>query len=119
MRREGTPTRLYGDDELAVLWLVRGRAELALSSEGVWARSGRQGEELEWKELAQVQGVPATRAGTTVLVQLFLDDGRARSIGPFARAEAARWLAACRQAAVEHGERALPLDGADGFALAR
>ncbi len=115
--RGSQPTRLWGDDQLAVLWLVRGRDELALSSDGVWAKRARHGEELEWRELAQVQAIPARRDGTSVLVQLFLRDGRARSLGPFARAEAARWLAACRSAADEHGQVTLPLQDAEGFAL--
>ena len=111
-------TRLYGDDELRVLWLTRGREELAVSSLGLWFRSGRRTAELVWTEVDQLQVEPVgRRAEGFVFVEVFPGGGKPCSVGPFAAPEATRWLRACREAAQEHGERTLDLDGAEGFAL--
>jgi hypothetical protein len=111
--------KLYGDDELRVLWLTRGKQELALSVEGLWLRTGRRSAELVWDELDQIQ---ATRVGQPwmaprVRVEVFRTDGSAYTVGPFPSAAAERWLRACAQAAAEHGETLLPV--ADGIGFAR
>jgi len=108
--------RLYGDDELQVLWLTRGRHELALSSDGIWLRRGRHNVEFTWAELNQVQGVDVHRAGR-IRIEVFDQHGHSYGVGPFPGAQAQRWLLACLQAAVAAGQHPLRLDGAEGFAF--
>lgn len=117
----GTPanrTRLHAEGDLRVLWLSAGRSELALSVEGLWLRRGRRETELRWEEIQQIQASPTAglRRGT-VRIEVFTRDGNADALGPFSRAPAERWLQACAQAAMEHGETPLPLHGTTGFAL--
>lgn len=117
----GTPanrTRLHAEGDLRVLWLSAGRSELALSVEGIWLRRGRKQTELRWEEIQQVQAAPSggPRRGT-VRIEVFRRDGAADALGPFSRAPAERWLQACAQAALEHGENPLPLHATLGFAL--
>ena len=119
------PARLFGDDELRVLWLVRGRQELALSSDGIWLRSGRLGLDLTWDEVEQVQGVPLGRKenGAAMRIEVFrapVNDrkvGPVHTIGPFPGPESQRWLRACAEAALDAGRSPVPLEGASGFAL--
>lgn len=111
-------TRLHAEGDLRVLWLTAGRSELALSVQGVWLRRGRRESELRWEEIQQVQAVaaPGLRRGS-VRVEVFTPDGSVHALGPFGRAPAERWIAACAQAATEAGQAPLPLEGATGFAL--
>lgn len=111
-------TRLHAEGDLRVLWLSAGRSELALSVEGLWLRRGRREAELRWEEIQQVQAVPTPgpRRGV-VRIEIFDRAGGVDALGPFSRAPAERWLQACAQAATEHGEQPLPLQGATGFAL--
>lgn len=113
-------TRLHAEDDLRVLWLSAGRSELAVSVEGLWLCKGRRESDLRWHEVQQVQAVEATglRRGS-VRIEVFRTDGGVQVLGPFARAPAERWLQACGDAAREHGEQPLPLEGATGFALAQ
>lgn len=117
----GTPakrTRLHAEGDLRVLWLSAGRSEVALSVEGLWLRRGRRERELRWEEIQQIQAVPAAgpRRGL-VRIEVFDRNGGVETLGPFARAPAERWISACAQAATEHGEHPLGLQGATGFAL--
>jgi hypothetical protein len=113
-----TRTRLHAEPDLRVLWLCAGKSELALSEQGLWLRRGRREAELVWREIRQVQAVAGSVAGQGALrVEIFRRDGGAHVLGPFDRPPAERWLEACGEAAAEHGERPLPLQGAMGFAL--
>lgn len=114
--------RLYGDDELRVLWLSSGRREAALSADGVWLRTRRRTAELQWAELDQVQCTPVgllPSRSAQARLDVFTVDGSVYAVGPFPRPLAERWVRACAHAASEHGERVLSLEGAAGFALAR
>jgi hypothetical protein len=110
-------TRLYAETDLAVLWLVRGRCELALSSDGIWLRQGSRRAELVWDEIEQVQVVHRAGDGPHQdRVEVFPVDGGCHVVGPFARRATVQWVRAA--AAVTPSERELlPLDGAVGFAL--
>lgn len=111
-------TRLYGDNELRVLWLTRGREELAVSSGGLYFRSGRRRSELTWDEVAQLQLSPVgRRAQGSALIEVFPRSGRPCAIGPFAGPEAERWLQTCREAAQAAPAPTVDLDGAVGFAV--
>lgn len=116
-RKRGTQLRAEGD--LRVLWLTAGRSELALSVEGVWLRRGRTEAELPWAVIQQLQAVsvngPSRRR--KVRIELFRRDQGFQTLGPFDRAPAERWVQAAADAAREHGEQTLPLEGALGFAL--
>lgn len=113
-------TRLHAEGDLRVLWLTAGRSELALSVQGLWLRRGRRQAELRWDEMQQVQAVPASgpRRGS-VRIEVFDTDGDVHVLGPFARAQAERWLSACVEAATEAGRQPLALEGATGFAIHR
>lgn len=111
--------RLYGDDELRVLWLTMRRQELALSVDGVWLRSGRRTADLAWEDIEQIQmsAVGARWLAPRVRIEIFSRDGRTHTVGPFPSAAAERWMRACAQAATEHGELLTAVSGGDGFAL--
>lgn len=119
MARRSRVARLYGDDDLRVLWLTLGRQELALSVEGIWVRGGRRAVELAWSEVDQIQATPVGGRvmSSRVRVEVFTVEGPIHTAGPFPTPAAERWLRACAQAATEHGERLVPLDGAMGFAV--
>lgn len=110
-------TELWTDPELRVLWLTRRNQELALSLDGMWLRRRRRTAELVWEEIAQVQAVPSRALAKGVRIEVFLRNSHVHAVGPFPRLLATRWIAACAEAAREHGERPLRLDGAEGFAL--
>lgn len=116
-RTRGTQLRAEGD--LRVLWLTAGRSELALSVEGVWLRRGRTEAELAWAAIQQLQAVAVTGPSRQrkVRIELFRRDSGFFALGPFERAPAERWVQAAAEAAREHGEKTLPLEGAIGFAL--
>jgi len=116
----GRRTKLHAEADLRVLWLVAGSSELALSVEGLWLSKGRNGTELRWEDIQQVQAVAVTglHRRKDVRIEVFRTDGDVHALGPFARAPAERWLQACAEAAEEHGAQPLPLAGALGFALA-
>jgi hypothetical protein len=116
-RTRGTQLRAEGD--LRVLWLTAGRSELALSVEGVWLRRGRAEAELPWAAIQQLQAVAVSGPGRQrkVRIELFRRDGTFQALGPYDRAPAERWIQAAAEAAREHGEATLPLEGALGFAL--
>lgn len=110
-------TDLWTDPELRVLWLTRRSQELALSLDGIWLRRRRREAELVWEEIAQVQVTSSFGLSKGVRIEVFLPNSGVHSVGPFPHVLASRWIAACAQAAHEHGQRPLALDGADGFAL--
>jgi len=108
-------SRLSLDEELGVLWLARGTQELALSDAGLWLHSGRHETELTWDEIDQVQLSPAR--GDEARVEVFVTDGAVSVVGPFPVAEGEHWVKAAATRASQAGRRALPLDGAVGFAV--
>jgi hypothetical protein len=107
--------RLYRDDELEVLWLVAGRHELALSSEGVWVRAGRRSADLPWSQLEQVQQSGLRRERCRI--ELFAVGGASYALGPFPSRFAEQWLRAAGDAAHRAGRGPLPIEGGVGFAL--
>lgn len=118
MKRPAQPPaecRLSLDAELGVLWLARGPQELALSDGGLWLHSGRHEVELTWDEVDQVQLSPAR--GDEARVEVFVADGAVSVVGPFPLAEGEHWVRAAATRAAAAGLRALPLDGAVGFAV--
>jgi len=111
--------RLTVDEELRVLWLTQGSQELALSDDGVWLRSGRRAVDLEWQEIEQLQAVAirGIRSGNRRRIEIFVRDGHVHVVGPFPSTDAERWVKACARSAADGGRRALPLEGAEGFAF--
>lgn len=116
-RKRGTQLRAEGD--LRVLWLTAGRSELALSVEGIWLRRGLLEAELPWDVIQQLQAVAVNGPSRQrkVRIELFQRDDGFQTLGPFDRAPAERWVQAAADAAREHGEQTMPLEGAMGFAL--
>jgi hypothetical protein len=108
-------SRLFREDDLGVLWLTAGRAELALSSDGIWLKTRRQKAELLWSEIEQLQQADVRK--DRARVEIFLVDGSAYSVGPFPAAQGQRWVRAAGDAAFESGCRPRGLSGAVGFAL--
>jgi hypothetical protein len=107
-------TRLYADAESRVLWLSRGRAELALSRDGVWLR-GRRGEaDVVWDHLDQIQVVAAGLGRSHIDV---FTGSAVHRVGAFPERDASAWVAACAAAAEDAGYTYLTLRGAEGFAM--
>lgn len=114
MTRSRDP-RLYRDEDLGVLWLTSGRSELALSTEGVWLRTGRTRRELAWGEVDQLQLGDPRRA--RACVEIFAEDGHSYSIGPFPAALAEQWVRASTDVARRRGLAVRSLLEGVGFAL--